>query len=1333
MPNGQNDKVIYKMYKKGRFWVFAGITLATINLGTLTGQAAVETTATTKPETKSAATEVSQLNQPTVTLKSGNKAANNENVTANSQPASQQSMSVATVDSHAGTESSVDQASQSSETQTTVAKITTDTETEVSEATPDSAVVTPTEQANSQSQSTEKVVSTKSAQPMRTTMARAVAAKEIASGTLNIDGGSSWTLDDDGLLTISAGNWSNITVDANSWYGFRQKIAKVVIEGPVVAGPRLSYAFSQQTNPTKKLTSIEGLANIKTDNVTTMSNLFAGSSITDFSGLKDWNTSNVTDMTAMFSSVKATNATDLPIAGWDVSHVTDFTRLFQNSALETLDLSSWAVGKNTIVTSLTGMFGLCANLKSVNVSGWDTSQIKQGQTIFNGDSSLTSLDLSSWDLRQMTSNANMLGGTTSLKALTLGANTRLTTAVNLPNVPTNSGTWQNEAATATTDPAYTSSELVGLYSGNTVPSATTTYIWSPASSAAIEAKDVTIFAGQTSSWSPKDSVTKIVDGNGNALDLTTVDVNSLVKVTSVNGDTNVTTIDTTIPGKTYTIVLTYTDVNGIEVQATSVVQVVANQAGIETTPITVIAGKKATWNLADGIKSITDVNGNPVDFADAKVTVNADGLDLSQPGTYTVQVTYTDNAGHEHTADLTINAIATKATVVAKDTTVVMGPQTGAWQASDNFVSATDADGKSLTLADVTVKGSVDTSKTGDYEVTYSYTDVAGNVKSQTITVHVIASQVSVDAKDSTIIAGPNSTWNAKDNFVSATDATGKSITLADVKVTGTVNPNKAGDYKITYTYTDTYGNEVTKTITVKVVASQLSVDAKDSTITAGPKSTWSAKDNFVSATDATGKSITLADVKVTGTVNPNKAGDYKITYTYTDTYGNEVTKTITVKVVASQLSVDAKDSTIIAGTNSTWNAKDNFVSATDAAGESITLADAKVTGTVNPNKAGNYKVTYTYTDVYGNEVTKSITVKVVASQLSVDAKDSTIIAGPKTTWNAKDNFIGATDAAGKPVTLADVKVTGTVNPNKAGDYKVTYTYTDAYGNEVTKTITVHVVASQLSLKAKDSTLTAGPKTTWNAQDNFVNATDAAGKPVKLADVKVTGSVDPTKAGTYQVTYSYTDAFGNEVTQTITVKVVVSQAALKVKDSQLKVGAKWQASDNLVSATDASGQALTVENLVVTGVVETARAGIYKVTYQYTDAAGNVVTATATITVTADAEQPGGGDHGNGGDSNGSDNGDGDLINEGNGGNPTAPGSNDNGNPIIKPDNSGNQTSVTGDQIISSQPNLKQPTTPIQSTRLLPQANEKRTASWLALAGVGLMALLATVGYRRKH
>ncbi|WP_265489844.1 bacterial Ig-like domain-containing protein, partial [Lactiplantibacillus plantarum] len=237
--------------------------------------------------------------------------------------------------------------------------------------------------------------------------------------------------------------------------------------------------------------------------------------------------------------------------------------------------------------------------------------------------------------------------------------------------------------------------------------------------------------------------------------------------------------------------------------------------------------------------------------------------------------------------------------------------------------------------------------------------------------------------------------------------------------------------------------------------------------------------------------------------------------------------------------SIDTKDSTLVAGPSTTWKAADNFVSATDEAGSALKLSDITVSGTVDPTKAGRYEVTYSYTDAAGNTVTKTATITVVASQASIDTKDSTLVAGPSTTWKAADNFVSATDEAGSVLKLSDITVSGTVDPTKAGRYEVTYSYTDAAGNAVTKTATITVVASQASIDTKDSTLVAGPSTTWKAADNFVSATDEAGGALKLSDITVSGTVDPTKAGRYEVTYSYTDAAGNAVTKTATITVIV--------------------------------------------------------------------------------------------------------------------------------------------------------------------------------------------------
>jgi len=294
--------------------------------------------------------------------------------------------------------------------------------------------------------------------------------------------------------------------------------------------------------------------------------------------------------------------------------------------------------------------------------------------------------------------------------------------------------------------------------------------------------------------------------------------------------------------------------------------------------------------------------------------------------------------------------------------------------------------------------------------------------------------------------------------------------------------------------------------------------------------------------------------------------------------------------------------------------------------------------------------------------------------------------------------------------------------------------YTDSEGNVQQFETIIHVVASKVTLAAKDTTVIAGPQATWSAADNFVSATDADGQPLSVTDVQVTGKVDATKTGDYQITYSYTGTDGKQVTKTVTVHVVASQAGIKVKDSQLKVGTNWTAADNFVGATDANGQAISLKDLVITGTVQTNQAGTYQVTYQYTDAVGNVVTATATITVSADSEEPG--DNGNGaGDNN--NNGDGDHINEGNGGGTTNPGNNG-GKPNVDGDrindSSNQQPAKTLPEQVATDPAATLRSAPTNATGSnLPRTNEAKPMSWLAALGISLLAILGAAGYRRRH
>ncbi|MFT8571106.1 MAG: bacterial Ig-like domain-containing protein, partial [Leuconostoc pseudomesenteroides] len=217
-----------------------------------------------------------------------------------------------------------------------------------------------------------------------------------------------------------------------------------------------------------------------------------------------------------------------------------------------------------------------------------------------------------------------------------------------------------------------------------------------------------------------------------------------------------------------------------------------------------------------------------------------------------------------------------------------------------------------------------------------------------------------------------------------------------------------------------------------------------------------------------------------------------------------------------------------------------SVVIATLLGGATTVSADTSSNATSNVSSASNASSTATQAST-----TTSLNSK-TTNKAEINAKDTTLVAGPNTKWTAEDNFVSATDQTGKDVSFTNIAVEGSVDTNKAGQYAITYKFTDVDGTVVSKTIRVTVENSKLKVETKNSTLIAGPNTKWVAGDNFVSATDQNGSSIELKDVQVSGSVDTTKAGKYSVTYSYRDASGNTVSQIATVTVVNDETSKNV-------------------------------------------------------------------------------------------------------------------------------------------------------------------------------------------
>ena len=121
-------------------------------------------------------------------------------------------------------------------------------------------------------------------------------------------------------------------------------------------------------------------------NITTNENTIIPSS-TIKASFKGSNTSNVTNMRGMFTL--CSNLTSLDVSNFDTSNVTNTSSMFSScSGLTSLDLSNFNTSN---VTDMRYMFHDCKSLTSLDLSGWDTSKVTNMDGMFENCTSLKTI------------------------------------------------------------------------------------------------------------------------------------------------------------------------------------------------------------------------------------------------------------------------------------------------------------------------------------------------------------------------------------------------------------------------------------------------------------------------------------------------------------------------------------------------------------------------------------------------------------------------------------------------------------------------------------------------------------------------------------------------------------------------------------------------------------------------------------------------------------------------------------------------------------------------------------------------------------------------------
>ena len=356
----------------------------------------------------------------------------------------------------------------------------------------------------------------------------------------------------------------------------------------------------------------------------------------------------------------------------------------------------------------------------------------------------------------------------------------------------------------------------------------------------------------------------------------------------------------------------------------------------------------------------------------------------------------------------------------------------------------------------VKVEGAVDTSKVGEYILVYTAMDSSRNISKITRKVDVADTKAPVielnGKSEVTIEAGQK---------YEELGAIGRDEEDGEIKATvaGEVNTNKPGEYILTYTVSDSSGNSATATRKVKVIdttAPEIILNGKSEiTVEAGDK----YEEIGAEAKDIVDGKV---EVKISGEVDTKKVGEYTITYSAADSSGNKAIAIRKVKVADTtrpiiifngekEITIEAKSKYVEPGAIG----KDTFDG----------KVEVSISGVVDTGKVGEYIISYRTSDKAGNKASAIRTVKVVDTKAPV----ITLNGESKITLEQGDKYeeLGATakDAVDGQV---EVKITGNIDVDKAGEYKVTYTATDNSKNTSTVTRSIEVKEKKVVEDNKD-------------------------------------------------------------------------------------------------------------------------------------------------------------------------------------------------------------------------------------------------------------------------
>lgn len=566
----------------------------------------------------------------------------------------------------------------------------------------------------------------------------------------------------------------------------------------------------------------------------------------------------------------------------------------------------------------------------------------------------------------------------------------------------------------------------------------------------------------------------------------------------------------------------------------------------------------------------------------------SDPLTYSELGTYEINWVYDD--GNGNTSSQTQSVIINDETAPAPDIANLENITDEISVIITEYPTATDNCSGSI-IAVTSDPLSYD--EQGTYEITWTYDDGNGNTSTQLQTV-VINDQTA-----------PVAAVEELEDIVSECSVTVTETPTANDNCTGCVlavtsDPltyNEQGSYMITWTYDDGNGNTSSQTQNIiinDVTAPLVDVASLDDIISECSVTI----SEYPTATDNCSGSITAVS---SDPLSYTEQGTYTINWTYDDGNGNisSQTQTVIIQDKTEPTPDLAELNDIVAECSITIT---DFPSATDNCTGKIT---ASTTDPLTYNEQGTYLINWLYDDGNGNTSSQSQTVIIrdLTAPLA-DALSLNDIVGECSVTVA--DFPTATDNCSGSITAV---TNDPLEYTEQGTYQITWVFEDAVGNTSTQTqsIIVDDVTAPIPDNASLEDLIANCSLTVS---EYPTASD------NCADMVFVSTSDPLtydEQGTYIITWSYNDGYGNISTQTQNVIINDQSNPIPTVSNLIDIS-----DECVVNITEYPTAFDNCEGTITASTNDPLyydKQGTYTINWLYDDGNGNSVTQTQNIII----------------------------------------------------------------------------------------------------------------------